>query len=336
LTEDVVATERVRRVTAADVARALGVSRATVGFVFNETPGVSEATRRRVIEGAARLGYRPHTTAQALARGSSRLVLFVLPEWPMDFRLRRHLAETELELDRAGYSMVTYTPHPGGRSRRLWEVLQPDVVVGLTPFDADTLAAIRACGITRIVPGEAHTGSLAGLPFQQEGPRLQVEHLVERGHRVLGVATSADPRLAELAQVRTDAALTRAEELGLPVPLVRRIGLEDAADGPGPVAVREWRAAGVTAVVAYNDDVAAAVAGAALRLGFAVPADLAVVGHDATPLARLFVPRLTSVAVDVPGIGRYIAELALATATDGPEPEALGEASTYVVAGEST
>jgi DNA-binding LacI/PurR family transcriptional regulator len=335
-------------VTSADVARSLGVSRATVGFAFSDTPGlrISDATRKRVLAEADRLGYRPHSTAQALARGSSRIVLFVLPDWPLDFRLRTHLAEAERELERAGYSMVTYTPHPGGRARPLWKVLDPEVVVGLTPFDADTLAAIRACGISRIVPEEAASGSIAELPFQQEGPRLQVEHLVERGHRKLAVAASADPRLAGLAAARADAVVDRARALGLPDPAVAWVrpltefdaGAADAdAPGEDPATVaRRWRDAGVTAVAAYNDDVAALVAGAAIRLGLAVPGDLAVVGHDHTPLAALFVPRLTTVAVDVRGIGAWIAELALASASGNPPAPPPARAQGRLVAGEST
>src|SRR5690606_26491156 len=79
-----------KRVTAADVARSLGLSRATVGFVFNDTPGqsISDATKQRVFAEAQRLGYRPHTAARALASGRSRLVLLVLPDWPLDHAMR--------------------------------------------------------------------------------------------------------------------------------------------------------------------------------------------------------------------------------------------------------
>ena len=51
-----------KRVTAADIARALGISRATVGFVLNSTPGqtISAATRARVLEEARLQGYQPH------------------------------------------------------------------------------------------------------------------------------------------------------------------------------------------------------------------------------------------------------------------------------------
>jgi len=326
---------RTGRVTSQDVARSLGISRATVGFVLNDTPGsrISEETRRRVLAEAERLGYRPHTAAQALARGGSRLVLFVLPDWPIDVQLRRHLAEAEQELDRAGYSMVTYSRHAGARSRPLWEVLEPEVVVGLAPFDAEQLAAFHAAGITRIVPDGAVSAGLSALPSQAEGPRLQIEHLVERGHRVLGFAASADPRLSELSAVRAAAAAARASELGLPEPVACTVEEPDASTG-----LAHWRARGVTAVAAYNDDVAAAVAGTALRAGLDVPGDLAVVGHDYTPLARLFVPGLTSVQVDVRGLGRYVAAQALASAGHAGGGRALGipDVGAHVVVRDST
>ena len=70
-----------RRATAADVARSVGVSRATVGYVLNDTPGqtISATTRDKVIETARTLGYRPRAAAQALATGRTHLVLLVLP-----------------------------------------------------------------------------------------------------------------------------------------------------------------------------------------------------------------------------------------------------------------
>ncbi|HWU48134.1 MAG TPA: LacI family DNA-binding transcriptional regulator, partial [Humibacter sp.] len=84
-----------RRVTAADIAREVGVSRATVGFVLNSTPGqtISEATRDKVIDAAQRLGYRPHLAAKALASGRSRIILLVLPDWPMEYSMRRVVEE---------------------------------------------------------------------------------------------------------------------------------------------------------------------------------------------------------------------------------------------------
>ena len=151
-----------KRVTAADVARSLGISRATVGFVLNDTPGqtISEATRARVLDEAKRLGYRANTAARALASGRSRIILLVLPDWPLDYAMRTHLDEASLALDEAGYALVTMTPHPGGQAQPLWETLRPDVVMGMTPFTVDQLDSIRRSGVEHIIPPQP-TGELS-------------------------------------------------------------------------------------------------------------------------------------------------------------------------------
>jgi len=304
-----------RRVTAADIARSLGISRATVGFVLNDTPGqtISSATRERVLAEAARLGYRPHQAARALASGQSRIVLLILPDWPLEYSLSSHLEEASLALDEAGYSLVTWTHHPGGKARPLWETLQPDVVMSLTPLDPGTAAAIRRGGAVLVAPGEP------GAPTEPlgygMGPALQIQHLAERGHRRVVYAESADPRIADLVADRASIALLAAEELG--VRFERRVATELE-----PAVVAEWRASGVTAVAGYNDDIAALVLNAALRADVGVPGDLAIVGHDDAPIARLLLPTLSTVRVDNAGLGRYFAAVALHSATGAPAPVA--------------
>lgn len=294
-----------RRVTAADVARSLGVSRATVGFVLNDTPGqtISETTRARVLAEAERLGYRPHRQAQALRRGSSRLVLLVLPDWPIEFNMRRHLEEASLALDEAGYSLVTYTRYEFGRARPLWELLSPSVVLGFAPFDEDEIASMRACGITEIFPAPEHADRFFETSAFTAGPRLQVQHLREHGHERLAFAASPDPRLSQLVGHRARSAGQSAGAID-----VRTV---DHRDDSALAAVRRWRDEGRTGVVAYNDDVAAAVIGAAIRHGINVPGDLAVIGHDDSPLAAMFLPSISSVRLDPVNVGRYWAGLAL-------------------------
>lgn len=324
-----------KRVTAADVARSLGLSRATVGFVLNDTPGqtIPAATRDRVLREAERLGYRANSAARALASGRSRIILLVLPDWPLDYSMRTHLDEASLALDEAGYSLVTMTPHPGGQARPLWETLRPDVVLGMTPFDAHRLEEIRASGVPHVIPpvpaGDA--GSSGDLGFA-EGPRLQVEHLLDRGRTRLAFAGSADPRVADLVtQRRALAAETLRLRAGGALVGEGAIGERDAA-----AVLSEWISAGVDGVVAYNDDIAALVLGAALRAGIRVPDELAIIGHDDTPLARLLVPSLSSIRVDSAGLGRYLADLALSAATGTPPPLAGPETDAHLVIRETT
>lgn len=324
-----------RRVTATDVARSLGVSRTTVGFVLNNTPGqtISEQTRRRVLDEAARLGYRPHRAAADLRRGSSKVILFVLPEWPMGFRSHQHLEEAALALDEAGYSLVTYARQTAGRSRPLWELLDPEVVVGMGPFDDEELASMRACGITKIVPDPEHTPPLAEWPTITQGPTLQVAHLHELGHRRIAFAGTADPRHSLLVDARVRATRAAAHRFELdPVD----VALVDYRDDSGGATVRRWHDAGVTGVVAYNDDTAATVVGAAIRDGMSVPGDLAVIGHDDSPLAAMFVPAISSVRIDTVELGRHFAALALHEADGRPLPPRNVEADVAVVPREST
>lgn len=305
-----------RRVTAADIAREVGVSRATVGFVLNSTPGqtISEVTKSKVIAAAQRLGYRPHLAAKALASGRSKIVLLVLPDWPMEYSMSRHIDQASAALDEAGYSLVTMTPHIGGRARPLWETLQPDVVLGMVPFTREQADAIRAAGVTAVIPGPEEAPSEESSSWG-EGPRLQVNHLAERGRRRLAFAAPTDARLSDISMARYRIASAACDALEMDALECVSIDAETAAD-----AVTAWRARGIDGIVAYNDEIAAIVVGAALRLGLSVPNELAVVGHDDAPLARLFVPSLSSVFIDDEGLGRHVARLALSAAAGEPAP----------------
>ena len=305
-----------RRVTAADIARSLGISRATVGFVLNDTAGqtISAATKERVLAEAQRLGYRPHIAARALASGKSRIVLLVLPDWPIDYSLRQNIDEATQALEEAGYALITYTPHENSRARPLWETLQPDVVMGMLPFAPEQVRAIRDAGVQRIIP-DPDAQNLD--PYPEDGPRLQLQHLFDLGHRALAFARSSDPRIVDLVDLRAQVAQEKATALGISV--LPAVEIEPGGEA-GDI-VRRWVDDGITGVVAYNDDVAATIIGAALRAGITVPQQLSVIGHDDAPIASMFEPRISSIRMDSSGLGRYLAQLAISALDGTPAPE---------------
>ncbi|HEX2114142.1 MAG TPA: LacI family DNA-binding transcriptional regulator [Alphaproteobacteria bacterium] len=71
--------ETVRRARAADIARAAGVSTATVDRVLNRRPGVRPATAQRVVKAAAALGYLPEADLLATLRPKPMRLVFLLP-----------------------------------------------------------------------------------------------------------------------------------------------------------------------------------------------------------------------------------------------------------------
>ena len=176
----------------------------------------------------------------------------------------------------------------------------------MTPFSAEQVSSIKAAGISRLVPDP--DPDVTDSEYPEAGPGLQIEHLHDLGHQHIAFAGSRDPRVADLVAIRRSHAEQAASSLGLP-PLVTAD--VDHLSPELPDLIRGWLRAGVTAVAAYNDDIAAAVVGTALRIGIRVPDDLSVIGHDDAPIAHIFEPQLSTVRVDIVGLGRYFAALAI-------------------------
>jgi DNA-binding LacI/PurR family transcriptional regulator len=315
---------KVRRPTSADVAREAGLSRATVSYVLNDTPHqkIPEETRRRVLDAAARLGYAPSAAARALRSGRSDVVLCLLPDWPMGPEVGAMLGNLSTSLAERG---MTFVAHPIARADRpvsdIWKAITPAAVLAFEELSDPDVAAMRAAGVAVVVAllGRRRERRRELEVPQQRVGRLQVEHLASVGHTRLGYAYPDDQRLEIFARPRLDGARTACAGLGLDPPLVHTVPLD--AD-QAAVAVQLWRSSGtaVTGVCAYNDEVALAVLAGLRLLGLDAPGDLAVIGVDDIPVARLAVPPLTTVATDQAAVARHLAATIAATIAGQPEP----------------
>ncbi|MFY9864115.1 MAG: LacI family DNA-binding transcriptional regulator, partial [Trebonia sp.] len=58
-----------KRPTIADIAQRAGVTKAAVSFALNGQPGVSKATRERILAIAKEIGFQPNSAARALTAG---------------------------------------------------------------------------------------------------------------------------------------------------------------------------------------------------------------------------------------------------------------------------
>ncbi|GEL96074.1 LacI family DNA-binding transcriptional regulator [Cellulomonas composti] len=326
------------RVTSADVARESGFSRTTVSYVLNATPGVviTETTRQRVLETAERLGYTPSAAARTLRSGRSDLVLLVLPDWTVGPVIDALIDHLTAALAEHGLSVLVHVNRSGRPLAALWRAVTPCVVLGLGPFAEADARAMKQAGIP--VAGTAldedpHPEIFA-VPQASIGA-LQVAHLVERGHRVLAYAAPSDDRLAAFADRRLAGVRAQCAELGLPAPLVERVSLDVES---ASAAVAAWRSGDdpVTAVAAYNDEVALAVLAGVRAHGLAIPADVAVIGVDDIPAARVAAPALTTVWQAIDAQADYLAATVLAALDGSSEPPARTADVFHVVARAST
>ena len=331
---------RGKRLTSVDVAREAGVSRATVSYVLNDTPNqrIPEATRRRVWAAVERLGYAPSAAARSLRSGRSDVVLTLLPDWPIGRMVGTLLEEIALALSEVG---LIFVAHPRAGSERpiadIWKAISPAAVVTWESLDAGDELAMRAAGIElAVVLFEAHDQNTGGLSVsEQRTGRLQAEHLASRGHRRIGYAYPADERVHAFAEPRLAGVRSACAELGLAEPDVRTVGIDRASAAD---ALRDWAAGGdpVTAVCAYNDEVAYALLSALRAAGRSAPDDLAVIGVDDLPISAVFDPPLTTVVTDPRVLARYISSAVLAGLAGEPPPRYPGSDILRLVVRDST
>lgn len=327
-----------RRPTSTDVARESGVSRATVSYVLNGARDqvISDQTRQRVIETAERLGYTPNAQARALRSGRSDVVLFLIPEWPIGAAISSLIEHLSSRLTDAGLTLVVHAhPRSGRPASELWKAIAPAALINhqaLTP--AEEAAAERA-GMLVVTPVFRPRGGKTFRAFQRRIGELQVQHLAAAGHRRLGFALPEDHRLRAFTGPRLEGVIRACAECGLPEPMALTVALEATA---AAAAVHRWRTAEppVTAICGYNDEVALAVLAGMRERGLTAPGDLAVIGVDDIPAARLSAPPLTTVATGMATFGEHLAAVVAASLNGKSRPQAVAEDAIRVIRRQST
>ncbi|WSJ83725.1 LacI family transcriptional regulator [Streptomyces sp. NBC_01304] len=298
--------------TSADVARAAGVSRATVSYVLNNTTAVriSEPTRRRVREAAEELGYVPHAAARSLRAGHSRMVLMPTAQIPVGPLYSHFFNELQWALRRLDYTVVQYgsVGMSGDEAARAWAELRPVAVLipgagSLGPRGVGVLKRAGAKAVLTLGP-ERVEGAHTLLMDQREVGQCAGRHLIERGRRRIGVVVPVEAGLDIFAGPRLEGVRAAAEGTGaqvVPVPL--ELTEESAAELAG-----RWRGLGLDAVFAYNDEYAMLLMRALQDAGVSVPEETALIGADDLLLGRLLRPRLSTVHLELPS-GQRLAEL---------------------------
>nr|WBO81872.1 LacI family transcriptional regulator [Streptomyces sp. SBE_14.2] len=297
--------------TSADVARLAGVSRATVSYVLNNTSAVriSEPTRRRVHEAAKELGYVPHAAARSLRAGHSRMVLMPAPAFPVGPLYSRFIRELQSALGRLDYTVVQYgsVGLHGDEAARAWAELRPVAVLvpgsGLGPQGVTVLKRSGARVVVTVGP-ECVEGAHALQMDHSAVGFAAARHLYERGRRRIGVVVPAEDGLEAFSVPRLDGvrrALIGTDATVTELPL----GYDE---GAAARLAADWRARGLDAVFAYNDEYAMLLMSALQDEGVCVPEETAVVGADDLMLGRLLRPRLSTVHIELPS-GRDLAEL---------------------------
>lgn len=304
-------------VTLKDVAVASGVSISTVSRVLDDrTPRSRSATAERVRAIADDLGYRRNVSASSLRRGATATIGVVVPRLT-DAVMALMFEAIERAAHRRGYFAVVATCGDDvDEERRATETLLDrgvdGVVLATARLDDALPASLRARGIPHVLALRSDGVSPSSLGDDETGGYLAVRHLLDLGHRDIGVITG--PWFTSSGRDRRAGAERALREAGVDLPEGRVLsagyGLDHGID-----AARELLSGAdrPTAVFAANDNLALGVSTVAQALGMDAGGELSIVGYNDIPLvSRLPVP-LTSVHTHFDRIAEIALDLLLDT-----------------------
>ena len=307
-----------------DVARAAGVSTATVSRVLNKPASVREPLRSRVLQKVGQLGYVPHAGARSLKLQRSGTVGAVFPTIDNAIfakaidALQQRLGDAGLQLliATSGYDLDTEARQAmnlvtrGADALVLCGVSQnPELLQVLRQRELPTVHAM-SWPPPPVVAGQ--TG-LVCVGFDNARAIGQaVRYLLDLGHRriamLAGIARHNDRAAARIEGVRL--ALKKGGLALAPHHLVERpYGLAEAREGFRLLMATQPTP---TAVVCGNDVLAFGALLEAQKMGIAVPQALSVVGFDDLEMARHISPALTTLHVPTQQLWHTVADRIIA------------------------
>lgn len=305
-----------------DIARAAGVSEATVSRVLNGRAGVNDSTRRSVLETARRLG----RGAGPGAAPGGPLVGVLVPD--LDNQVFTAWAErVEAELfERGASTLVALRARTVERER---EILQrflhcgAEAVIVISGHHAQEQGPVEhyrevtAAGVPLVlVNGVREDLEAAFLSTDDEDAvRSVLSHLHELGHERVGLAVGDEHTWPVREKLRAFEEVTAS--WGGPA---RPVAFTDFSYAGGYEAARDLVERDATAIVCGSDVMAAGALEGVRSLGLAVPRDVSVVGYDDVFWASLTNPPLTTVRQAVGSIARAAVRTALGGGEDSRRP----------------
>lgn len=306
-----------KRPTQADVARLAKVSQPLVSYVLNDNSDISvpAETRQRILDAIDELGYQPNHPARSLRTSKTWTIATIIPDITNPFypAFERGIQDVA---DQHSYDVITYNSDGMAEKERkyLQSVSQGrvDGVVavlfhtnarGLIPLLEQNIPVVRLEATCKAA-GER---PLDNLFLDNVGAaQTAVQYLIDAGHRCIGMlAGHIGPTYYRAIGYHNALA---ANNLPARPELVSMGDFNEDGGYQAMQALLDHRPQ-LTAVFAANDLMAMGAYVALKEAGLCIPQDVAVIGFDNIPTAKLVSPPLTTVDQYQEQVGRRAAEM---------------------------
>lgn len=313
------------KVTVRDIARAAGVSPATVSNAFSGNNRISEATRLKVLEIARQMGYRDMSFARL-----NRAIHFVI--------FRRHgrvvidspffselISGIESACRRHGCELSISYVYSGDRRQMaelMRETARPMLLLATEMSSEDIRAFLQVKAPLMVLDSQFMDIGFSMVHIDNvKAGYLAGERFISRGHASFGMLTSSIP-FNNVRDRRMGFELALREH-GFSLEPENVFPIDPTVEGAYSdmcALLDKRRGKMPTALFAFNDLVAAGAIRAMKRCGLRIPEDVSVIGMDNLPAACMLNPALTSVHVPKYDMGCVAVEQLMRIADDPARP----------------
>lgn len=295
-----------------DIAKKSGVSISTVSLVLNNKPGISDATRRRVLEVAEELGYQSPARSKVKTKPTNLLFLLykkhgqVVSDTPFFSNV---LEGVDAEIKRLGFQlMVTYIEESHDIEEQLQKAIGSDcsgIILLATEMSRTDLAPFTSKNLPIVVLDsyfEEITEDSVVINNMQ-GAFTAVLYLHQKGHSQIGHLKSKIPINNFLERKDGFKKALKACKLPYNPQYTFRLGTTIDSAYMDMKALLADSPKLPTAFFADNDMIAIGAMRALKEAGYRIPEDISIIGFDDIPTCELMDPPLSSIRVPKRAIG---------------------------------
>lgn len=294
------------RVTIYEVAKASGVSLATVSRVINKQNNVTPETKAKVEATIARLGYKPSGLAQALAKNKSTNIGVVIPSANYVYISNMLNGITKVAKEKGFTLSLFVTAHSRDDALTMLEKVITSHVDGAIIFDdeldEEDVAKLGSYYVPTIVINNKVEGERAGCIvfgyehnltaimnnyFEQKTAKLPVFLHVHNCGRLLARTEKAFVRVCEAAKKD-----------------YKIMNVDDSYSRTYSDFKEYFKTHTNGFFIAYRDSIAAAIVNAATDCGLKVPENVEVISMIGTKYANIVRPTLSTMNIDMQEVGK--------------------------------
>jgi LacI family transcriptional regulator len=297
-----------------DVAKHSGVSTATVSHILNGTRQVADATRAKVLASVSHLGYRPSAIARSLRTKTTGTIGILVSDISNPFSTAVVRGIEDVASENGHNVILCNTDESEAKAERYLSLLLSKRVDGLilapTGRLTSCLEMFLAMGTPVVLIDRLAEG--VDLPYvgvdNVESARLAVEHLIDDGHRRIGILTGLPNVSTSVDRLKGYELALHAHGIEISPDLVKRghsnvqLGIQAACD------ILRMQTP-PTAIFTTNNLMTLGCLIAFRSMGVQCPERVAILGFDDHEWAQIFSPAVTVVRQPMYEIGSTAARL---------------------------